>query len=147
MDEGLPEEVRALAFADSRDFDHDGLAAEAHCRYRGRRLCTTSELQHWNQCVMMQSGQPSLRLALGCHAPFTRADIPRLLPVVCEFVDEMTEVVADRIRLVHAIVGLRVDGSGWLEVDERGYPQLYRAPNDAIWCNGGNPGTRCCLDL
>ncbi|MEZ4471137.1 MAG: hypothetical protein R3F60_10130 [bacterium] len=56
----------------------------------------------------------------------------------------MTEVPGERVRLVHALVGAEIRNAG-LAVDERGYPQLYRVPNDAIWC--GNPGTRCCLDL
>jgi hypothetical protein len=70
MDEALAPEVKALGPGGVR-FDQQGRVAEAHCRHRGRRLCSTDELQHWNQCVFGSGFDAVERVTLGCFRPFT----------------------------------------------------------------------------
>jgi len=142
MDPDLPENIQALGGNGFFD-DPYGLAAEAHCRYRGRRLCTVDELQHWNQCGFMQAiVNPGVTLHLGCYRQWAPEPAPgRFAKVGCEFAADMVTIQeGDRLRYVHSIAAEILNA-------ELGYSQLYRVPNDDIWCNGGNPTTRCCLDL
>lgn len=142
MDADLPAEVRALT-QDSLDFDHLGEAAEAHCRYRGRRLCTVDELQHWTQCGFMTEVSPRVTLHLGCYRPFvpgeTGPQIGDFGGPGCHFASDMVTVdEGGRRRYVHSIVAYDID-------DASGDARLYQVPNDQIWC--GPPGAICCLDL
>ena len=143
MDERLPPEIKALASQGERFFSRFGLDAEAHCRVREKRLCTMDELQAWNQCVLSSGVPDGADLTLGCYRPFSwRVDGPaEVLAGWCEIVSEFRPLQDDRgrERMVRSIAAY--------EIDERGYPQMYRVPNDAVWCGGGNVEVRCCLDL
>ncbi|MEZ4473951.1 MAG: hypothetical protein R3F60_24825 [bacterium] len=143
MDERLPAEVRALASQGERFFSRFGLDAEAHCRIRGKRLCTMDEAQAWNHCILGSGVPDGGTLHLGCYRPFTwHVDGPQDPTAVdCEILAEFTPLVDDRGRkkMVRSI--------GAIELDERGYNQLYLVPNDDVWCHGGNVDVRCCLDL
>lgn len=141
MDEDLPPEVKALGL-ENRWFDDEGRVAEAHCRHRGRRLCTTGELQHWNQCVFASGFDAVERVTLGCFRPFTLETGPREFngnSTTCEFAAELVPLPGPAIKLVRARV--------YAEPDAVGYPQMYQAPADAAICLGGGSNARCCLDL
>ena len=145
MDLSLPESVRDLG---SNGFfgDRYGLAAEAHCRYRGQRLCTVDELQHWNQCALTVFDNPDARLRLGCFRTWTPGEngpaIGAFSGPDCEFASDMVTVQeGDRFRYVHSLITREVDA-------ELGYFQLYRVPNDGEFlCLGQSMMARCCLDL
>ncbi|MEZ4468194.1 MAG: hypothetical protein R3F60_24820 [bacterium] len=143
MDARLPPEIKELASQGERFFSTSGLDAEAHCRIRGRRLCSMDELQAWNQCVLASGVPDGADLTLGCFRPFTwRVDgPPDVLAGWCEVVADFRPVLDARGReqMVRSIAAY--------ELDARGYPQMFRVANDDVWCGGGNVEVRCCLDL
>ncbi|MCA9526928.1 MAG: collagen-like protein [Myxococcales bacterium] len=148
IDEDASPEVRAIAEA----FDRSGLQAEAHCRLRGRRLCTMPELQHWSQCYLGRFPDRAPAINLGCFRPVpSREEAPEFPAhnILCEFVAEMVPtslVVPTDLR--HAVVGLNLDPiTGFPIPDERGYSPLMFYPNDNRDCGTGTVQTRCCLDL
>ena len=133
-------------------FDHDGLMAEEHCLVQRKRLCTLSELQRWNQCALAHHADATPPLRMSCYQPLpTRAVDPELqvASVGCEFAGEMlATVVEGRPILRHPIVrSFNNAETGFPNPDERGYANLYLDNNDDVRCGGGNPWTRCCLDL
>lgn len=139
MDEDLPPEVKALGL-NNGGFDEAGRVAEAHCRYRGRRLCTTDELQHWNQCTFASGAYPGTQVALGCYRPFTIETGPREYNgTTCELAAELIPLPGPAIKFVRTRV--------YAELDEVGYPQLHQVPVDAAVCQGASARARCCLDL
>ncbi|MEZ4470225.1 MAG: hypothetical protein R3F60_05355 [bacterium] len=150
IDDDAPPEIKALS--GNNDFDPPGLMAEAHCRLRGRRLCTMPELQHWSQCYLGRFPDRAPPINLGCYQPLpTLAEEPdfEALFVRCEFVAEMVPTRLDQPSdLRHAIVGTRLNfDTGFPIADERGYSSLRLNPNDNRECGDGIVQTRCCLDL
>ena len=152
VDGAVSEAIRALSpQPDIGTFDPDGLMAEAHCRVRGRRLCSMPELHHWAQCFLPRIPEQARSLDLGCYRPLpTMEEDPDLsaLYVRCEFVAEMAPIsTVEPSNLRHAIVGIPVDIDGYPIPDERGYAPLRLNPNDNRECGNGTVRTRCCLDL
>ena len=150
VDEDISEAIKALL--DNNDFDTDGLMAEAHCRHRGRRLCTMDELQHWAQCFQARFGENAPPLSLGCYRPLpTPEEEPNFpgLYVRCEFTADMFPTsLAEPSDVRHGIVGAtRLHVLGYPIPDARGYAQLRFNPNDNRECGGSTVRTRCCLDL
>ncbi|MCA9526929.1 MAG: collagen-like protein [Myxococcales bacterium] len=153
IDEAATPDLKALSPQPGTDiFDHSGLMAEAHCRFRGRRLCTMPELQHWSQCYLGRFPDRAPPINLGCYRPLpTRDEEPefRALYVRCEFVAEMVPTSLDQpSELRHAIVGPQLDlNTGFPIPDERGYAPLRLNPYNNRECGAGTVQTRCCLDL
>jgi len=149
VDDRVPDNIKALSR--NNDFDPDGLMAEAHCRVRGRRLCSMPELHHWAQCFLRRIPGHAPPIDLGCFHPLpSLEEDPDLdaLYVRCEFVAEMTPTsLVEPSNLRHAIVGIPITGDGYPIPDERGYAPLRLNPNDNRECGGGTVRTRCCLDL
>lgn len=149
IDERAPAEIKALT--GNNDFEPTGLMAEAHCRIRGRRLCTMPELQHWSQCHLARYPDRAPPINLGCYRPLPTIEEEPFLEthyVRCEFAAEMVATsLAAPSDLRHAVVGSRLDVAGFPIPDERGYSPLRLNPNDNRECGGGTIQTRCCLDL
>lgn len=152
VDPATSEAVRALSpQPDVGIFDTEGLMAEAHCRVRGRRLCSMPELHHWSQCFLRRIPGHAPPIDLGCYRPLpTVEEDPNLdaLYVRCEFVAEMVPTtMVEPSNLRHAIVGIPITGDGYPVPDERGYAPLRLNPNNNRECGDGTVRTRCCLDL
>jgi hypothetical protein len=88
---------------------------------------------------------------MGCYQAFVPGqDGPRpvdLRPIECEFAADMVanEQPDGHLRYARAIVDTEVVPYQFDEAITT--LRLTRIPNDRVSCQGGNPLTRCCLDL